>query len=168
MTQIKEVMDAKLDALRKVLEKEKEIVSLDKVLKPSLVDEVLGYDFSFLDTLSEQKISSYLGALSQYLIFLNKHINQVTVAKICAEEQFKSLLNVTVLTIDSKKFTTLEERKTEALKDEALIELKKYSDDYNARIAVHKNMPESINNLIQTIKKVYDARIKEKFTPATE
>ncbi len=162
MTAVEE-LNSKIDALRKVLEEEKKIVSLDKVLKPSIIDEVLGFDYSFLDTMNFRQLEKYLGAMSQYLIFINKHINQVTVAKICAEDEFKRHLNIAVLSINSKEFGTLEERKSEAMKDENLLELKKHVDALNARIAVHKNIPESVSNLIQTIKKTYDARIKEKY-----
>ncbi len=160
MTPVEE-LNSKLDILRKVLEEEKKVICLDKILKPSMAEDVLGFDFSLLDTLDLKTLERYLGVLSQHLIFLNKHINQVTVAKVCAEDEFKRYLNIAILEIDNKKFSTVEERKAEALKNESLLELKKHADTLNSRIIANKNIPESIENLIQTIKKVYDARIKE-------
>ena len=160
----KHKLEENIDSLRTILEEEKKIVSLHKVAKPSLIEKVFEFDYSYLDTLTEQELQKYLGALSQYLIYINKHINQLNIAKGAAEDEYKRLLNMTVLSVDKKVFQTLEERKTEAQKDETVGELKQFVDKYSAQVAVYKNIPESINNLIQTIKKIYDAKIRERFT----
>ncbi len=159
-----DTLTEKIDSLRKVLEEEKKVTSLDKVLKPSLVDEVLSFDYSYLDSLPLPRLINYMGALSQYLIYINKHINQLTVARDCAENEFKTALSINILYIDKKQFATLEERKAESQKDEVLIELKKITERYDARVAENKNIPESINNLIQTLKKVYDSKVQEGYS----
>lgn len=162
MTAVEE-LNSRLEELRAVVEEEKRATSMDMVLKPSEVDNILKAGFEHLDTLNVSTLEKYLGTFSQHLIYINKYLNQLTVAKICAEEIFKKHLNVHVLSISTKEFGTLEERKSVAMKNDDLIAIKRQVDTLNSRIAANKNIPESLENLIQTIKKVYDARIKEKY-----
>ncbi len=164
MSEALDRLNAKLKEVREEVSSEHRVISLDKVNKPSLVDEVMGFDYSLLDSLGENILKKYLGALSQHLVFLSRHINHLSAERDCAEEEFKKYQSIAILSIDKNVYKTLEERKAESMKDQSLTELKNVLDSLNTKLTAHKNSPEVITNLIQTIKKALDSKTKEKIS----
>lgn len=155
-------LEKRIEKLKELAETEKNEVLITKVKKPSLLEHVLSYDYSHVDTLNNIEIEQFLGTLSQYLIFLNKYINQLSIAYITASEAYESAVNQEALKF--KDLKTVSERQTQAIKDNIEIQkMKEIVFTYESRLAIHKNSTDTIKELIQTLKKVYDARIKESF-----
>lgn len=157
-------LEKQTDELREIVKEEKDKTSIDKITKPSIIEKVLSFDYSNLDSLDKSDLEKHMGALSQYLIFIHTYINQINIAKTCAQDEYKRALNLSILAVEKTKYKTITEKEMEAEQDPEVKELKDHVRKLNARIAVHKNLPDSIEILIQTIKKAYDAKIRERFT----
>lgn len=149
-----------LNALRAVIQEERKSTSLDKITKPSIVEDVLAFDFSHIDSLSNSDLEKYLGALSQYLIYINKYINEISIAAGAVQRRYDYVLNQKILAI-KKGGQTVKEKTMEAESDPDVLELSRMLEKFQARVAMYKNIPDAIEILVQTIKKVYDSRHKE-------
>lgn len=163
MTYIED-LEKKIDRLKEIAEAEKNEVLIVKVKKPSRLEEFLSFDYSQVDTLQGHQLEQYLGGLSQYLIYLNKYINQLTIAYLTSKGFYESALSKESLKY--KDLKTISDRQTQAIADNP--ELEKINEvvfTYESRLAIHKNSTDTIRELIQTLKKVYDARIKESIKP---
>lgn len=158
----KEVQDtsAALNNLRTVIAEERKSTSLEKVVKPSIIEEVLGFDYSHIDSLSNPKMEQYLGALSQYYIYISKYINEITIAANTVQRRYDYALNQKILAV-KKSGQTVKEKTMEAEGDGDIHELSNMLEKFQARVAMYKNIPDSIEMMVQTIKKVYDSRMKE-------
>ena len=150
-----------LNGLREIIDKEKKEVALEKIVKPSIIDTVLEFDYSRIDTLPLSVLEKYLGALSQYFIFINRYVNQLSIGANAARTRYEHHLNQKVLEI-KRTGITVKEKIMEAEGDQDIIELRNMVEKFEARVSVYKNIPDAIELMIQTVKKVYDARIKEK------
>ncbi len=159
---IKEVAEASaaLNTLRNLIQEERKLTALDKVQKPSIVEDVLAFDFSNIDTLSNNNLEKYMGALSQYYIYISKYINEITIAANSVQRRYDFTINQKILSV-KKNGQTVKEKTMEAEGDPAIIELGAMLERFQARVAMYKNIPDSIELMIQSIKKVYDSRQKE-------
>src|SRR3990167_8724217 len=98
MTFKEQLESRKLEA-REIYEKE---AIKEKITKPSLIDEVLSFDFSKLDTLSPDKLHNYAGALAQQIIWLNSFVNGVNIGVVTTEEFLNQILGQETLKVEGK------------------------------------------------------------------
>lgn len=158
-----EILEKKEAELRKILEKEKEILLLEKVRKPDLTEKVMSFQYDHIDALGKLDLEQFLGALSQYHIFMVKYINQLSIAVTLADGVYERLLSLEVFSLPEEfKNKTLAEKVRKASQDTDLEEVEDKLKELQARLALYKNMPETIKNLTDNVKKVYDTKYKEK------
>jgi hypothetical protein len=163
--------------IEEVKQKEKELFStieeeqikslLKEVIRPDGAKEALGVQYEHLDSMNRQTLERYIGALSQYLIYLTKYINMLGAKKSVNQSVYNRKLSEGFFrnSEELKLIKTIAEKEIFVKRtDPGLLELQDKIELIEAKLALYKDMPETINNLIQTIKKVYDARIKEFYT----
>lgn len=156
---LKDQLQAKYQEAKHTHESEGFAVSFQNVKKPSKIEEILNFDFSDLDTLAIRDLEKFIGALSQYNVFYTRYVNIVTIYYIIAKEFYEKAVNQAAVGIDGK---TVKERIVKAEKaNEEIQYLKSEVQRQEHRLAFHKNVPETIKEMIQTCKKVYDARRNE-------
>ena len=154
---------AKVAALGVELEEEENTTILSKVRIPSMVEKVLSFQFENLDTLPITDLEKYLGTLSQYHIYINKYVNELYSKVKVSKSVYNRKLNQAVIAISASARATIKEREMQAINNNPeLVELEDYVNTLDAKHTVYSNIPDTIGNLIQTIKKVYDARIRER------
>lgn len=147
------------DRIREIVAKEKSVLSLDKVDRPSRVEEVLKFDFSKIDTLTPRELEQFMGMLSQQLVYATKYVNQLRIGVTHTKKFFNNVLDIESLKEDGK---TGREREVKA--KIRVVELRDIEDkllEEETRLAVYDNTIEQLTQHLQTLKKVYDARIKE-------
>ncbi len=153
------------ERIREIVVKEKSVLSLDKIDRPSRVEEVLKFDFSKIDTLTPRELEQFMGMLSQQLVYANKYINQLAISVSHTKKFFNNAIDIESLKEDGK---TGREREVKA--KIRVAELREIEDKLLAeetRLAVYDNTIEQLTQHLQTLKKVYDARIKEGATTAS-
>lgn len=146
------------------LGKEQEASFLGLVKRPDGAKEALEFQYEGLDTLSSKTLEKYLGALSQYLIFVTKYVNILSARKKIANSVFNRKLNAGYYlhSQEIKNLKSITEKEIYVKQaDPDLIELEDYLGNMDAKMAIYSNIPDTINGLIQSIKKIYDARIRE-------
>lgn len=155
-----EQLAADKERIRAVVTKEKAVLHLDKITKPSKIEELFNFDFSHIDQLADNELERYVGCLSQHLIYANKYVNQLRIVVSMTKKFLNNVLDIEALTEDGK---TAKERETKArlrVADIGIIEREALEEE--TRLAVYDNTIEQLTQHLQTLKKVYDARIKEK------
>lgn len=163
MSYINEVIQ-KENLLLEELEKDQNDTFLRSVRRPDGAKEALEFQYENIDTLSTSTLEKYLGALSQYLIFVTKYVNILSAKKKVASSLYTRNLNKGFF-INSEELKNVKSITEKEMivkhKDESLLELQEHIDKIDAKLALYSNIPDTISSLIQSIKKVYDARNKE-------
>lgn len=156
---LKEELQEKYKEAEDLYKKEGINISFSIVKKPDKIQEILNFDFSDIDTLSIKDMEKYIGALTQYNIFITRYVNVLTIFYIIAKEFYEKAVNKEAVTKEGK---TIKERVVKAESENEEIQyLKSEMQRQEKRLAFHKNVPETIKEMIQSVKKVYDARRNE-------
>lgn len=162
MSYVDDVKVKEAELATELLEEENTTI-LSKVKIPSKIEKILSFQFEELDTLPPPSMESYLGALSQYHIYITKYVNEMHSRVKIAKAIYNRKLNQAIIALDLSTKTTIKEREMQAINsDTELVGLEDYVNTLEAKYSVYSGIPDTINNLIQTIKKVYDARIRER------
>lgn len=164
MSKLIEQLIEKEKKLEEDLNKEQQTNLLVFIKKPDGVKNALEYQYDTIDVLSTKTLEQYLGALSQYLVYINKYINiLVSQKKTAVSFMSRKMSYAMYINGDSlKSLKSISEKEGFVKqKDPELLEVEEYIDTLDAKIALYNNIPDSVSNLIQTIKKIYDNRMRE-------
>lgn len=153
-----EQLESDRKKIREALMAEEAIVPLKGIKMPGLIEEISSFDYSNLDTLSPAKLESYMGALSQYLIFLQKHVNQLKIGYDSATRTYQEAIQEESLKKDGK---TMKEKEARASVMEEIRQAALEVQISKARLDKYEKVPDHFKELLQSIKKVYSARISE-------
>lgn len=162
----KEEVDIKINNLKKTLEEEQLASMLSLIKRPDGAKEALEFQYEELDSLSIKTLQKYLGALSQYLIYVTKYVNTLESKKKIASSFYNRKISEGYFKYSDelKNIKSVSEKEIYIKhEDKELNELLDSIENLEAKLVLYSNIPDTINNLIQTLKKVYDARIKESF-----
>lgn len=161
--------------LLEVKQKEEEVVAtieeeeiesyLSRVTKPSGAEDALKFQYQELDTLTIQRLEKYLGALSQYLVYITKYINNLSSRRKVANSVYNRKLSHAIFKYSVNAKSMTEKEMIAQQNDPGLYELLDHIESLDAKLALYNNIPDTLENIIQTIKKVYDARTKERKLP---
>lgn len=151
MTFKEQLESRKLEA-REIYEKE---AIKEKITKPSLIDEVLSFDFSKLDTLSPDKLHNYAGALAQQIIWLNSFVNGVNIGVVTTEEFLNQILGQETLKVEGKSEKEKVNRVMANIPE--LLEIKNDLINQQSKLAFYSNKIDTYNGLLNIIKKVLDS-----------
>lgn len=152
-------LEAAKDRARAVVAKEKSVLSMDKIEKPSQIEKLLAFDFSMMDTLTAKELEQFMGMLSQHLVYANKYVNQLSIIVSVIKKFYNNVIDIEALKEDGK---TAKEREVKAklrVTEIPLLEEELLKEE--TRLAVYSNTIEQMTQHLQTLKKVYDARLKE-------
>ncbi len=129
-----------------------------KIIRPTLVDEAISFDYSDLDTLPKETLEKYMGALSQYLIFLNRYVNILDVKHKLLKGLFDSYLDRKALEYEGK--SDKERERKAKLANPEFGEAERIVFERQALLKLNERETDQIAELIKTIKKVYDVHTK--------
>lgn len=144
---------------REIVAKEKSVLSLDKIDRPSQIDRLLTFDFSNMDTLTAKELEQFIGMLSQHLVYANKYVNQLSIVVSVIKKFYNNVLDIEALKEDGKSVKEREIKARVRVADIPRIEEELLKEE--TRLAVYSNTIDQMTQHLQTLKKVYDARIKE-------
>lgn len=143
------------------LEKEQESSFLKLVKRPDGAKEALEFQYEQLDSLNPKTLERYLGALSQYLIYVTKYVNILNSKRKLTYSTLSRKINEGLF-LHSQELKALKSMTEKEIfvkqSDKDLAELEDYLDSMDAKLAVYSNIPDTIEGLINTIKKVYDSK----------
>ncbi len=158
-----------------VIEEEKKLVSaiedeearsfLNLVKRPDGAKEALSFQYENLDTLTPEKLEKYMGALSQYLIWITKYLNTLKSKRHLANSYYNKKLSEGFFKFseDLKQIKSMTEKEMYVKHNDLELEdLFWHIEKTDAVLSQYADSPDTINNLIQSIKKTYDSRIKER------
>jgi hypothetical protein len=147
----------KMEVEIKEFEKE---MGIDKVVKPSEVQKYLGMSRAELNTMNNQELDGALLVLSQYYVFIASAVGRAESESNRLDIELEDELNKGAST-QSK--STLKERKAIFLKTNPeiaqLSEESKISSEKYLRVRL---IPDSIKEMIQSVKAIYRRRTGEK------
>ncbi len=164
MSYIKEVLERE-SALVAELDKEQEVSLLKLVERPDGAKDALKFQYEGLDTLMPKTLEKYLGALSQYLIYVTKYVNILSAKKKVATSFYNRKMNEAffIYADKLKQIKSMSEKEmTVRQEDPNLVELQDHIDGLDAKLALYSGIPDTIEGLIQSIKKVYDSKVRER------
>ncbi len=161
MSYLTEVENKEKEAMA-FLEEEENNLFLNRIKKSDYVEKVLSFQYEELDTLTIQTLGNYLGALSQYAIFIQKHINNFEARRKIAKSTYSRKLNSAIFRYSEKAKSMTEKEMVAQENDVELFDLLDYIEKLDAKLSLYNNIPDTIEGLIQTIKKVYDAKRTER------
>lgn len=164
MSYVTEAIEAENEIVSSIGEEEfKSFLNLIK--RPDGAREALAFQYENLDVLTPQTLEKYMGALSQYLIWITKYINELKSKRNKAESVYKKKLEEGFFkySAELKQIKSMTEKEMIVkFHDQELVELQNHIDKMDASLTQYYNIPDTTNNLIQSIKKTYDSRIKER------
>ena len=154
-------LEAKEATLMSSLNDEENRSLLNKIKLPTKAEDILAHQYEDLDSLSIQDLVLYLGVLSQYHAYITVYVNALNGRRKLAKSFLERKLNTSMFKYSAEmngKPTLKEKESFAKQKDADLLELEEYVDTIDAKFSVYENVPDTISNLIQTLKKVYDAK----------
>lgn len=160
MSNYTEQLAKEKDRIRTIIVKEKSVLGLDRVVKPSKINDLLEFDFSHIDNLADNELEQFMGILSQHLVYANKYVNQLRIVVSVTKRFLNNVIDMESIKEDGK---TAKERETKArIRVTDIADIEREALEEETRLAVYDNTIEQLTQHLQTLKKVYDARIKEK------
>ena len=146
------------------LEQEETNLFLNLVKRSDFVKEVLAFQYEELDTLTLSRMEKFLGALNQYSIYVAKYINNFEARRKVAKAVYDRKLSIAIFKYSEKAKSMTEKEMVAQENDKELFDILDHIQEIEAKLALYNNIPDKLESLIQTIKKVYDAKRTERIT----
>lgn len=136
---------------------------LDQLRKTDDIKKYLALSPNEIDAMNLQDVDKALIILGQYQIYLQKELNYWSMRQERENKIFKEKLDRKAKNIDSKKGTTLAEKRAIALEeDEELQKLKKGIEKAEVFARTLDKIPDAINSQIVNFRKIEDTKKAEK------
>jgi len=126
---------------------------------PALVQEILSLDVNLLDSIPDDKLSKYITALGQYLVFLRFQANNIQIHTRFLKKKLERSVALRLLEI---KGGTKKEREAALLRGDTLLgEMEDEADRVEAKFLMFNGISDTVQEYMNALKKEQTRRYEE-------